>query len=363
MPKPIYALEPFYGGSHRLFLESLQRRVIPQLQILPMSPHHWKWRMHGSAVYYADLFESQQFQPGLILASDFVHLSALRGLISQPDRWRWVLYFHENQLTYPFREKHPGDLTYAHMNIQSALAADLVYFNSGFHLDNFINAIPQFYAHFVDYKPGDVAERIRRKSSVLPLGLDLCRFDHLPPPVSSSGPGIILWNQRWEHDKNPELFFQTLFHLAEDQIPFRLIVCGEEFSDSPAIFAAARSKLGEHILHWGYIEKEQEYARLLRTADIVVSTAWHEFFGIAVLEAMYCGCYPLLPKRLVYPEYIPLERRQQNLYTSDRDLYRKLKFALTRIDQTRQIQFREEAARFDWPHMAPRWRRALHHGG
>lgn len=362
MPTPIYALEPFYGGSHRIFLEGLRREVIPDLHILSMSPHHWKWRMHGSALYYADRFERDALRPGLVLASDFVHLSALRGLVPSPGEWDWLLFFHENQLTYPFREKRDRDLTYAHMNIQSALAADRVYFNSRFHREDFLGAIPDFYARFVDYKPAGVPDRIRGKSEILPLGLDLRRLDAQPKTGPDAGSGIILWNQRWEHDKHPELFFRTLFQLADEQVPFRVMVCGEHFPDSPEIFAAARSRLGERMLHWGYVEREQDYAALLHRADIVVSTARHEFFGIAVLEAMYCRCYPLLPKRLVYPEYIPPERRNQNLYTSDRDLYRKLKFALTRIGQTRQIQFRDRAARFDWSRMAPRWERALHRG-
>ena len=52
----------------------------------------------------------------------------------------------------------------------------------------------------------------------------------------------------------------------------------------------------------------QEYAALLWAADLVVSTAIHEFFGVAVVEAIYCGCRPVLPWRLSYPELIPGRR-------------------------------------------------------
>lgn len=355
---PIYALEPFYGGSHKQFLQGLQQRLSLDLRILPMSPHHWKWRMQGSALYYADLIEKESLEPGTILASDFVNLAALRGLVSEPDNWRWLLYFHENQLTYPFREKQERDLTYAHQNIVSALAADDVYFNSTFHRDNFLTAIPEFYSHFTDYKPQNVTSRIREKSQVLPVGLGLKTFDRLRTQ-QSTGPGIILWNQRWEHDKNPETFFKAIFQLSDDSVPFQIIVCGQHFEEYPEIFDEAKLRLNEHIIHWGFVRSKEEYGKLLHQSDIVVSTAQHEFFGIAVLEAMYCRCYPLLPKRLVYPEYIPDNRKKGNLYTSDRDLYRKLKFALERIDQTRQINFREIAAQFDWSVVAPQWEEVL----
>lgn len=355
---PVYALEPFYGGSHKQFLQGLQQHLCLDLRILPMSPHHWKWRMQGSALYYADRIRQESQTPGTILASDFVNLAALRGMIPDPDDWRWLLYFHENQLTYPFREKRERDLTYAHLNILSALAADVVYFNSDFHRENFLNAVPRFYSHFTDYKPQNVTSRLREKSLVVPLGLDLKAFDALPAQ-NKSGPGIILWNQRWEHDKNPETFFNVLFQLAEDSVPFQLIVCGQHFNEYPKIFDEARQRLRDHLFHWGFVESKEEYGKLLQQSDIVVSTAQHEFFGIAVLEAMYCRCYPLLPKRLVYPAYIPDSRKKENLYTSTRDLYRKLKFALERIEATRQINFSAVAAQFDWSVVAPQWKEVL----
>lgn len=359
MSTPVYALEPFFGGSHKQFLTGLQEHLDMDIRIASMSPHHWKWRMHGSAQYYADLIERGSWEPGVILASDFVHLSALRGLLPKPEHWTWLLYFHENQLTYPFREKRHRDLTYAHMNIQSAMAADHVFFNSAFHRKDFLNAIPEFYQRFVDYKPQDIPGRIREKSVVLPVGLDLQRFDAITPSLPKDDPGIILWNQRWEHDKNPTLFFNTLFHLAEENIPFQLIVCGERFDDYPYIFDTAREKLEDVILHWGYVPDFADYAALLHKADIVVSTAQHEFFGIAAIEALYCRCYPLFPKRLVYPEYIPADRKKNNLYTSDRDLFRKLRFALTHIEQTRHIHFKEIAKKFDWENVAPQWNSVL----
>ena len=37
----------------------------------------------------------------------------------------------------------------------------------------------------------------------------------------------------------------------------------------------------------------------------VVSTASYEFFCVSIMEAIYCGCHPLVPNTLHYPELIP----------------------------------------------------------
>ncbi|KAA3645919.1 MAG: glycosyltransferase family 1 protein, partial [Proteobacteria bacterium] len=57
----------------------------------------------------------------------------------------------------------------------------------------------------------------------------------------------------------------------------------------------------------GYVDKRQEYIKILQQADGVLSTADHDFQGIAMLEAVACGCQPLAPNRLVYPDLYPLE--------------------------------------------------------
>ena len=55
----------------------------------------------------------------------------------------------------------------------------------------------------------------------------------------------------------------------------------------------------------GYVESKGEYWKWLAKADWVLSTADHEFFGIAVVEALFAGCLPWLPEKLSYPELLP----------------------------------------------------------
>ena len=98
-------------------------------------------------------------------------------------------------------------------------------------------------------------------------------------------------------------------------------------------------RLAKRIIHFGYAASRQQYLRLLGRGDFVLSTAIHEFFGLAVIEAVRCGCHPLLPSRLSYPEIFAkqylyedgefLQRMADLLHTGKR-LDAKAAHALTR---------------------------------
>ena len=60
-----------------------------------------------------------------------------------------------------------------------------------------------------------------------------------------------------------------------------------------------------------------DYVKTLRRADWVLSTARHEFYGIAVAEALLAGCLPWLPDRLSYPELVPATAPTSGCATSE----------------------------------------------
>jgi hypothetical protein len=111
---------------------------------------------------------------------------------------------------------------------------------------------------------------------------------------------LVLWNQRWDHDKNPSAVFDALGRLADEGVAFSVAVVGENERVDPREFSVARERLGDRVVQFGFVDRE-EYVDLLGRADVVVSAAHHEFFGIAVVEAMAAGCVPVLPDDQSYP--------------------------------------------------------------
>jgi len=167
---------------------------------------------------------------------------------------------------------------------------------------------------------------LRSKSRVLSLGLDLGALGSSGGRQGprKDGPPRILWNHRWEYDKNPEEFFKALFVMSERGREFEVIVLGANYSQKPGIFLEAREKLSERILHFGEVRDRSEYAAWLRLADIIPVTSHQEFFGASVIEAVYCGAHPLLPRRLSYPEIFDDRRRPELFYESPGELVEKL---------------------------------------
>lgn len=304
----ILALEPYYGGSHRAFLDGLVARIDAEWSVFTLPARAWKWRLRTAAPHFADEIKALPNRSfDLILASSMLDLPTfctLSGLEHTPS----LLYFHENQFAYPAQHDEPRDLHLALTNVLSAAAADTVAFNSIYNRETFMDGARELLRRSPDTQLSWMLKRIESRSLILPVPIDLMDVGPSWAPRPHDLPPIVLWNHRWEHDKNPAEFFDVLFQLHDEGVPFRLALLGQSFPESEGLFDAAASRLGKsRVVQMGAIENRSEYLSFLGQCQVVVSTAHHEFQGLSVLEAVSRGVHPLLPRRLSYPELFPPE--------------------------------------------------------
>ena len=349
----ILLLEPYHGGSHQAFLVGLREAVDCRFTLLSLPARKWKMRMQLAAPWLAERIialarAGHRFDA--ILGSTFVDGAVLHSLLCRAGmHLPLAIYFHENQFSYPGQVKDPGRNQFTAINFNTALVADQLAFNSRYNLDSFLDGVRWYLKKATDMDVRHLGAMIGDKATVLHPGVDFTHIDQAAARACPRGrKPVIVWNHRWEHDKDPETFFQALFELAARGVEFRLIVLGQQFRRQPPIFAMARQRLVDRILHFGYVEERRRYAELLCQGDVVVSTARHEFFGFSVLEAVRAGCHPLVPDRLSYRELFPARYRYQQECWVDR-LERLLRYPC-RLSRATALEL---TARFSWPVLGP----------
>ena len=339
----ILFIEPFYGGSHKDFADGLIKHSRHDITLYSLPARYWKWRMRGAALHFYRMIENPSYYD-LLFTSDLMSLSDLKmlwGTACPPA----VVYFHENQLSYPLPEGEKMDYQFGFTDITTALAADRIIFNSNFHLNSFLGNMPGFIKKMPEYKPLWAVDVIKEKASVIYPG---CSFPSQAVDYQTDAergkPPLLLWNHRWEFDKCPDVFFNALeqadklLKLRGIEVPFNLALLGENFQAMPKAFIDAKSRWGERILQYGFCENKEDYFNWLKRADIVISTAIQENFGISIVEAIRYGCRPLLPDRLSYPELIPDDFHNEVIYDSDEDLTSKLIDMLLSADSEESVQ-------------------------
>ncbi|XP_068543156.1 tRNA-queuosine alpha-mannosyltransferase isoform X11 [Anas acuta] len=317
----VLLIEAFYGGSHKQLMDLLQEELKEDCVLCTLPAKKWHWKARTAALYFMQTVPpnpNYRFMPEHKLA----HLENLIGVKSNGDAYQFAglpgqqksralgglmknsNVCHESGLC----EAQPGLCTTQHEGLHSPLTAP----------------------ERLNKSEASESTNPCQEEDKQHLTFNLCNIwsgmDYQQRPLH------VAWPHRWEHDKDPETFFKVLLKLKEKELPFHVSVLGECFTDVPDIFSEAKKALGSSVLHWGYLPSKDDYFQALCTADVVVSTAKHEFFGVAMVEAVYCGCYPLCPKALVYPEIFPAEY----LYSTPEQLFKRLQNFCKRPDIVRK---------------------------
>ena len=343
-------MEPYYGGSHKQFLEGLMDHVEAEYVLMQLPARKWKMRMQLSAPWF--IKKINEFSLGkrffdIVLLSTFVDVAVFKAMACTIPGWNVkaeiMTYFHENQFQYPDSQPKIANHQFTAINFTTALTSDKIGFNSSYNMNGFLDQCDRYLSKATDIDLKGEVERIKQKSCVLFPGIEFSDIDELRRNRKINDIPLIIWNHRWEHDKNPEEFFDVCYRLKEDGVAFHIGVLGQCFNSIPDCFKDAEIKLEENIYHFGYVEEKQDYYRMLLKGDYVVSTALHEFFGISVIEAVRAGCYPVLPDRLSYPELFD----KSFLYGKDQ-LYHSLKNILLKKPRLSVEHSFQMSERFNW---------------
>ncbi len=357
----VLCFNPYGGGSHAQFLEDFSSKSAHDLTVLSLPARHFKWRIRQAAVGLSQKAEELVARGAsfdLLLCTSMLDAAQLRALLPPALRnLPLVVYFHENQVAYPQRKADVRDVHFPLINWTSALAADQVWFNSEHNRESFLRGMRRILKEMPDEPSFWTLPKIREKSLIQPLGIEPASRSKKSP-----GPLHIAWVGRWEHDKRPDVFFTALRLLKEAGIPFRLSCLGQTFREEPPAFVEARSVFKDEIEQFGFLPAREKYLAALGRCDLVVSTAAHEFFGVALLEAVSAGCIPVVPDRLVYPEIYPEDCR----YTpaTDGPVGEGLKQRLEQLSHLKaaagtfdrlyeSLGLSEVVARYDWKKRAP----------
>lgn len=193
-----------------------------------------------------------------------------------------LTYFYENQFAYPVQMEDERDIHFALTNMMTALASDGIAFNSKYNFESFISGVEEILKLATDMKLDNPSGAIREKSRIIPPGIDFSEIDSEDDPERGQVP-VILWNHRWEHDKNSGGFFEALYDIDREGVDFALVVLGEVSERQPPVFDDAWERLSHRIRQFGHASSRRDYVKWLKRRDIAVSTAVHEFFGIAMI--------------------------------------------------------------------------------
>jgi glycosyltransferase involved in cell wall biosynthesis len=306
-------LSAYDADSHRHWHRQLCAGLEDwQWTVLTLPPRHFSWRIRGNPLqWFLQERELLEADYDLLLATSMVDLATLRGLLPSLSRLPSLLYFHENQFAYPAGRGEHGMLEAQMVSIYSALAADQLVFNSCYNRDSFLAGVAALLKRLPDKLPVSIVDQFASKAQVLPVPVEPGGATDI---ALDGGRLQLVWNHRWEYDKGVAGLLDIARRLVDSEIPFTLHVVGRQFRECPEEFSELASclQLAGAQGYWGYIEDRAEYMGLLAACDIVVSTAQHDFQGLSILEACAMGCRPLLPDRLVYPEWFEADYLYSN---------------------------------------------------
>ncbi|MDP7066558.1 MAG: DUF3524 domain-containing protein [Acidimicrobiales bacterium] len=347
----VLILEPWYRGSHRSWVEGWRSKSKHSISVVNGSDSGWRRSLITSPSIFAAEIDNACGDVDVLVASTPIDLATVFGLLHRSTpRPPTLLYMHESQIGYPPGPKGGRAYRAIVADWGSILSADRIAVASRFHAELLISELPGFIEELAR-GAGSRVEAALSNMQILPVGIETSGMH----PKSVDGKLKILWNHRWSHDKRPGDFVHAMAKLAAEGLDFEIFALGEVERSGAKSHQRLKSQLADRLACFG-VQSKSDYQEILCRADLVVSTAQHDFFGVAVAEAILAGARPVLPWRLAYPELVPTSLHSELLYKGS--LHDALRLLLA-SDRDRlhvhRAATRGHVAEFGWRNLAPKY--------
>jgi hypothetical protein len=294
----ILALEPFFGGARRAMLQTIVRHSRHRWNVLTLPPRRIERRLAAAAQWFGEQLSRHWVgRVDLLFTSEAMNLSDLFRVVGVLARVPAVVYFHDNQL--PEAGQRAQDAVQL-VNLNTAMAATEIWFNSVFHLRSFVNKASALVALHEELASGNPIPLLMDKARHLPPPVDLEAARAAAPPGVGRARRVVLRDTR---EADLALLNSALGILARRNVKYRLITVGPVEGLDPDL---ARRTISEG--------DEPSQIAALHEAGIHIGARWGSPWDLHAIRALSLGCWPIHPKSGVYPELLPRALHGHCLY-------------------------------------------------
>jgi hypothetical protein len=320
----ILALEPFYGGVRRAMLSTVTRCSRHRWTILKLPPRRMERRLAAAATWFAEQL-GRHFSGHLdvLFSSDAMNLADLYRLVPELASRPSVVYFHENSLP-PMNA--PEGVPHELVNLNTAMAASEIWFNSLFHQTTFLARGAALVSRHPELTSRDPMAALSAKAHLVPPPLDLGYVAEVKTvfPTPARRADTIFVETR---DADVKLLNWALEIVHASGRKFRLLTVGPTKQLSSAWDRHTFREIDEPAQVVGMLE-----------SNILVSVKPKATSDYLCVRGLLSGCRPVVPADGVYPELIPGPLQATSLYRIDpNDLAQKIIAALDAGAWTAQI--------------------------
>ncbi|XP_074926348.1 tRNA-queuosine alpha-mannosyltransferase isoform X5 [Chelonoidis abingdonii] len=370
----ILLIEAFYGGSHKQLADLLQEEI-EECVLYTLPAKKWHWRARTAALYFMQTVPANA-NYRILFASSVLNLTELIALRPDLGKLKKVLYFHENQLAYPVQKYQERDFQYGYNQILSCLVADIVVFNSAFNMESFLTSIGKFLKLIPDHRPKDLEKIIRPKCQVLHFPVrfpDVSRFmpehklAHLEKITGVRGNGdtylfrCLPFQQKYRATESLMKNSSSSPESGLCEAQSGLCTTQQERLQYPltSLEKLNKSEASESTNQEVSCQEDKQHVTF-NPCNLLSGTDYqqrplHIVWPHRWIEAVYCGCYPLCPNALVYPEIFPAEY----LYSTPEQLFKRLQNFCKRPDIVRKHLYKGEMDQFSWAALHGKFRSLL----